>query len=383
TGPPAEAGTHPGPGAAPDTDPATGPAAGTDSGPGSGTGSGTGSGARPGPDGTATHTVAGAGPAAAGETAAGADAGTGTGAHAGPDGAVLAARLRELLPGYMVPSAFVALPRLPVTPNGKLDRRALPAPAESGRAGGRAPRTPGEELLCALFAEVLGVAEVGVDDGFFDLGGHSLLATRLISRIRATAGAEVPIRRVFEAPTVAELAPALTDGGRARAAVTARPRPDRLPLSFAQRRLWFIHQYEGPSPLSNIPAALRLTGPVDGAALSAALGDVVARHESLRTVFAEDAHGPHQVILSAERAAPRLKTLDSAPERLAADLARTARHTFDLTRDVPLRATLLRVAPEEHVLLLVLHHIAGDGWSLAPLARDLGTAYAARTAGTA
>ncbi|MET8395208.1 amino acid adenylation domain-containing protein, partial [Streptomyces anthocyanicus] len=383
TGPPAEAGTHPGPGAAPDTDPATGPAAGTDSGPGSGTDSGPGSGTRPGPDGTATHTVAGAGPAAAGETAAGADAGTGTGAHAGPDGAVLAARLRELLPGYMVPSAFVALPRLPVTPNGKLDRRALPAPAESGRAGGRAPRTPGEELLCALFAEVLGVAEVGVDDGFFDLGGHSLLATRLISRIRATAGAEVPIRRVFEAPTVAELAPALTDGGRARAAVTARPRPDRLPLSFAQRRLWFIHQYEGPSPLYNIPAALRLTGPVDGAALSAALRDVVARHESLRTVFAEDAHGPHQVILSAERAAPRLKTLDSDPERLAADLARTARHTFDLTRDVPLRATLLRVAPEEHVLLLVLHHIAGDGWSLAPLARDLGTAYAARTAGTA
>ncbi|MFJ8650993.1 non-ribosomal peptide synthase/polyketide synthase [Streptomyces rochei] len=299
------------------------------------------------------------------------------------DAAPLTARLRELLPGYMVPAAFVSLPRLPVTPNGKLDRRALPAPARTERSAGRAPRTPHEELLRTLFAEVLGVDEVGVDDDFFELGGHSLLATRLISRIRSTAGAEVPIQRVFESPSVAELAPALEETGRTRAAVTARPRPERLPLSFAQRRLWFIHQYEGPSPLYNIPAALRLSGRVDEAALSEALADVVARHESLRTVFAEDAHGPHQVILAPEQVPSRLETLDSAPERLADDLARTARHRFDLTRDVPLRATLLRVAPEEHVLLLVLHHIAGDGWSLAPLARDLGTAYAARSAGRA
>ncbi|WP_282550171.1 non-ribosomal peptide synthetase, partial [Streptomyces rochei] len=299
------------------------------------------------------------------------------------DAAPLTARLRELLPGYMVPAAFVTLPRLPVTPNGKLDRRALPAPARTERSGGRAPRTPHEELLRTLFAEVLGVDEVGVDDNFFELGGHSLLATRLISRIRSTAGAEVPIQRVFESPSVAELAPALEETGRTRAAVTARPRPERLPLSFAQRRLWFIHQYEGPSPLYNIPAALRLSGRVDEAALSDALADVVARHESLRTVFAEDAHGPHQVILAPEQVPSRLETLDSAPERLADDLARTARHCFDLTRDVPLRATLLRVAPEERVLLLVLHHIAGDGWSLAPLARDLGTAYAARSAGRA
>ncbi|RSS14087.1 amino acid adenylation domain-containing protein [Streptomyces sp. WAC08401] len=299
------------------------------------------------------------------------------------DAAPLTARLRELLPGYMVPAAFVTLPRLPVTPNGKLDRRALPAPARTERSAGRAPRTPHEELLRTLFAEVLGVDEVGVDDDFFELGGHSLLATRLISRIRSTAGAEVPIQRVFESPSVAELAPALEETGRTRAAVTARPRPERLPLSFAQRRLWFIHQYEGPSPLYNIPAALRLSGRVDEAALSEALADVVARHESLRTVFAEDAHGPHQVILAPEQVPSRLETLDSAPERLADDLARTARHRFDLTRDVPLRATLLRVAPEERVLLLVLHHIAGDGWSLAPLARDLGTAYAARSTGRA
>ncbi|MGN9762080.1 amino acid adenylation domain-containing protein, partial [Streptomyces sp. SD31] len=301
----------------------------------------------------------------------------------GPGSAALTARLRELLPDYMVPSAYVTLPELPVTPNGKLDRRALPVPDRTERSGGRAPRTPREELLCTLFAEVLGVDAVGVDDGFFELGGHSLLATQLISRIRTALGAELSIQRVFESPSVAELAVALDETGRARTAVTARQRPDRLPLSFAQRRLWFIHQFEGPSPLYNIPAALRLTGHLDDAALSAAIGDVVARHESLRTVFAEDEHGPHQVILSAEQAAPRLEMVDSDAERLTEDIARVARHPFDLTGEVPLRTALLRVAPDEHVLLLVLHHIAGDGWSLAPLARDLGAAYAARLGGAA
>ncbi|MDQ0937556.1 non-ribosomal peptide synthase/polyketide synthase [Streptomyces turgidiscabies] len=300
-----------------------------------------------------------------------------------PGSAALTAQLRELLPDYMVPSAYVSLPELPVTPNGKLDRRALPVPARAERSGGRAPRTPREELLRTLFAEVLAADEVGVDDSFFDLGGHSLLATRLISRIRTALGAEVSIQQVFESPSVAELARALEDTGRARAAVTARQRPDRLPLSFAQQRLWFIHQFEGPSPLYNIPAALRLSGQVDAAALSAAINDVVARHESLRTVFAEDEHGPHQVILTAEQATTRLETVDSDAERLTQDMARVARHRFDLTGEVPLRAALLRLAPDEHVLLLVLHHIAGDGSSLAPLARDLGTAYAARLDGTA
>ncbi|MGW0424957.1 amino acid adenylation domain-containing protein, partial [Streptomyces sp. NPDC003015] len=295
----------------------------------------------------------------------------------------LAGRLREALPDYMVPSAFVTLPSLPVTPNGKLDRKALPVPDAPERGGGRAPRTPREELLCALFAEVLGVEAVGIDDGFFDLGGHSLLATRLISRIRTALGVEVPIQRVFESPTVAALARAVTGEGRARTAVTARVRPERLPLSFAQQRLWFLQQFEGPSPLYNIPAALRLTGPVDAGALQAALGDVVARHESLRTVYAEDEHGPHQIVRPLSDAAVRLETAETDAGHLDAEIARIARAPFDLTRDLPLRTALLRTAPDEHVLMLVLHHIAGDGWSLAPLARDLGAAYRARLAGTA
>ncbi|MGW6868503.1 amino acid adenylation domain-containing protein, partial [Streptomyces sp. NPDC054901] len=299
-----------------------------------------------------------------------------------PDPGALTGQLRERLPDHMVPSAFVLLDALPVTPNGKLDRKALPAPSYATRERRRAPRTPREEILRTLFAEVLGVVEPGIDDSFFELGGHSLLATRLISRVRTALGTELSIQQVFESPTVAALA-ALTGAGRARTAVTARQRPDRLPLSFAQQRLWFLHQYEGPSALYNIPAALRLTGPVDEAALAAAIGDVVARHESLRTVFAEDEHGPHQVVLTPERAAPRLEVTACDAERLDADLARAARHPFDLARETPLRATLFTVGPREHVLLLVLHHIAGDGWSLAPLARDLGTAYAAHLAGAA
>ncbi|MEU9029604.1 amino acid adenylation domain-containing protein, partial [Streptomyces sp. NPDC048383] len=297
-----------------------------------------------------------------------------------PDPGALGGPLRERLPDHMIPSAFVVLDSLPVTPNGKLDRKALPAPSYSARARRRAPRTPREEILRTLFAEVLGVEAPGIDDDFFELGGHSLLATRLISRVRTALGTELSLQQVFESPTVAALA-ALTGAGRTRTAVTARQRPERLPLSFAQQRLWFLHQYEGPSPLYNIPAALRLTGTVDEAALAAAISDVVARHESLRTVFAEDEHGPHQVVLSPERAAARLEVTATDAERLDADLARAARRPFDLARETPLRATLFTVGPREHVLLLVLHHIAGDGWSLAPLARDLGTAYAARPGG--
>ncbi|MFG1665914.1 amino acid adenylation domain-containing protein, partial [Streptomyces sp. Y7] len=300
-----------------------------------------------------------------------------------PDADTLAERLRALLPDYMVPAAFVTLADLPVTPNGKLDRKALPVPHAPERGGGRAPRTPREELLCTLFAEVLGAEAVGIDDGFFELGGHSLLATRLISRIRTALGVEVPIQRVFECPTVAALARALDGEGRARTAVTALARPDRLPLSFAQQRLWFLHQFEGPSPLYNIPAALRLTGPVAAAALEAAIGDVVARHESLRTLYAEDGQGPYQLVLPAADAPARLEITDTDAAHLDEEIARVARAPFDLTRDLPLRTALLRMAPDEHVLMLVLHHIAGDGWSLAPLARDLGTAYGARLAGAA
>ncbi|MFJ2774001.1 amino acid adenylation domain-containing protein [Streptomyces sp. NPDC087300] len=292
-------------------------------------------------------------------------------------------RLAAFLPDYMIPSALVSLDAMPLTPNGKLDRTALPAPDHSGRAAGRAPRTPQEEILCTLFGEVLGVDGVGIDDDFFALGGHSLRATRLVSRVRDVLGLELAVRGLFETPTVAGLVAALGRADRARAALRARPRPERLPLSYAQRRLWFLHHLEGPSAAYNIPTALRLKGALDEDALRAALADVVARHESLRTVFAEDTEGPHQVVRAADTARPGLDVSDTTEADLPRALREAAGHCFDITAELPLHAHLFRLAPDEHALLLLVHHIAGDGWSMAPLGRDLTTAYAARARGAA
>ncbi|MFE5587059.1 amino acid adenylation domain-containing protein, partial [Kitasatospora sp. NPDC056531] len=289
--------------------------------------------------------------------------------------------LRERLPDYLVPSAFVALEALPLTASGKLDRRALPAPDLGSAGAGRAPRTPQEQLLAELFAEVLGLAQVGAEDSFFDLGGHSLLATRLASRVRATLGAELEVRTLFETPTVAGLAARLDGSGTARPALTAQPRPERVPLSFAQRRLWFLHRMDGPSATYNMPLALSLTGELDRPALHAALGDVVARHESLRTVFRETDGVPHQVVLSAVQAHPVLPVVELDESALAERLAQTARRGFDLAAEPPVRAELYALAPDRHVLLVVVHHIAADGWSMGPLSADLATAYAARCRG--
>ncbi|MEV6426114.1 condensation domain-containing protein, partial [Streptomyces sp. NPDC051662] len=290
----------------------------------------------------------------------------------------------RVLPGHMVPAAIVPLDALPLTPNGKTDQRALPAPDLSAAPGGRAPRGPREEILCALFAEVLDVPEVSVDDDFFALGGHSLLAARLIGRIRGSLKAELSVRALFESPTVAELARRLTSADGARTALTrAEPRPERVPLSYAQQRLWFLQHLHGPSPAYNIPAALRLSGEVDRGALRAALLDLVERHESLRTVFAEGPDGPYQKVLTPAEALPGLPVEDITEERLSERLAEAARTGLDLTTDAPLRARLFALAPQEHVLLLVVHHVAADGWSLEPLARDLVTAYASRAEGRA
>ncbi|WUK17151.1 amino acid adenylation domain-containing protein [Kitasatospora sp. NBC_00374] len=289
--------------------------------------------------------------------------------------------LRGRLPDYLVPSAFVALDALPLTASGKLDRRALPAPDLGPAAGGRAPRTPQEQLLAELFAEVLGLAQVGVEDSFFDLGGHSLLATRLASRVRATLGAELEVRTLFETPTVAALAARLDGSGTARPALTARPRPERVELSFAQRRLWFLHRMDGPSATYNMPLALSLTGRLDRPALVAALADVVARHESLRTVFRETGGVPHQVVLGAAQARPALPVVELDESRLAERLADAAQRGFDLAAEPPVRAELYALAPDRHVLLVVVHHIAADGWSMGPLSGDLATAYAARCRG--
>ena len=240
-----------------------------------------------------------------------------------------------------------------------------------------------EELLCGLFAEVLGLERVGPDDDFFALGGHSLLAVRLASRVRAVLGAEVGVRAVFEAPTPAGLAAVLDRAGPARLPLAARPRPDRVPLSFAQQRLWFIAQLEGPSALYNNPVAVRLDGDLDAAALEAALADVIARHEVLRTVFPVADGQPYQRVLGMDELGWRLETVEAGEEDLPGAVARAAAEPFDLAAQVPVRARLLAVAPGVHVLVVVIHHVATDGWSSGIFARDLAAAYGARRQGRA
>src|SRR5205823_11576169 len=222
---------------------------------------------------------------------------------------------------------------------------------------------------------------IGIDDNFFALGGHSLLATRLISRIRATLDVELAIRVLFEAPTVASLGQRLREAQPARAALGVRSRPSELPLSYAQRRLWFLHRLEDASAPYTIPLALRLRGELDRAALAAALGDVVERHESLRTIFPERHGVPRQEVLAASAAKIALAVKAVSEGELAGALSAAAWAPFDLAREVPLRAHLFALGEREHVLLLVLHHIAGDGWSLVPLLRDLGGFYGARRSG--
>ncbi|OLR93668.1 hypothetical protein BJP25_15490 [Actinokineospora bangkokensis] len=291
--------------------------------------------------------------------------------------------LGAVLPEAMVPSVVLALAEFPLTRNGKVDRKALPAPDFGAVATGRAARTPAEHVLCAVFAEVLGVAAVGATDDFFDLGGHSLLATRLVNRVRAVLGVELPVRVLFESPTPAAVAERLTGAGGARAALTAQPRPERVPLSFTQRRLWFLNQLEPGSAAYNVPLALRLDGALDVAALRAALADVVGRHESLRTRFPEVDGEPHQLVVPAAEAAPALPVTALPAAEVGAAVAAAARRGFDLGTDLPLRADLLAVGAEEHVLVLVVHHIASDGGSAGPLARDLAAAYTARAEGRA
>ncbi|WP_443677792.1 amino acid adenylation domain-containing protein [Mycobacterium angelicum] len=302
-----------------------------------------------------------------------------------PSAIELGAQLRQFaaarLPEAMVPAAVVVLSELPLTVNGKLDRRALPAPEFDSAVAYRGPRDQREQLLAGLFAEVLGLARVGIDDGFFTLGGHSLTAMRLVARVRAELGVEVPIRVVFDTPTVAGLGDWINahDGHRVRDALTVRPRPARVPLSFAQRRLWFLDKYEGPSATYNIPLALHLTGTLDVAALRAAIGDVVARHESLRTVFPAVDGVPWQHVLPPTAISVPLSRVTDA--ELAAAITRAAGHRFALGSDIPIRVEVLEISASEHVVVLVVHHIAADGASLVPLAQDLATAYAARRAG--
>ncbi|HEX7241462.1 MAG TPA: amino acid adenylation domain-containing protein, partial [Longimicrobiaceae bacterium] len=304
----------------------------------------------------------------------------------------LRAHAAEQVPEYMVPGAYVVLDRLPVTSNGKVDRRALPAPERTSEGEHVEPRTVVEELLEGIWAELLGVERVGAEESFFGLGGHSLLATQVVSRARQAFGVEVPLRALFEAPTLAGLAArieALRSAGISPAPPMERvSREAPLPVSFAQQRLWVVDRLEPDSPVYNMPYALRLRGALDTGALRASLDALVRRHETLRTTFAEHDGGPVQVIhppapVSLEewdlRDLPRAER-EAEAERLASEEALLP---FDLARGPLLRCTLLRLDGEEHVLCFTLHHIVTDGWSRDVLVREVSAFYAASLRGEA
>ncbi|MET0645248.1 MAG: amino acid adenylation domain-containing protein, partial [Pyrinomonadaceae bacterium] len=314
---------------------------------------------------------------------------------AAPGAEELRRHLKERLPEYMVPSAYVALDELPLTLNGKVDRRALPAPALARQDDGRAyaaPRTAAEEVLAAVWEHVLGVERVGRDDDFFELGGHSLLATRVISRVREAFRVELPLRALFEAPTLGGLSgrvESLLRSGAGRdedLPLAPRQRGEAAPLSFAQQRLWFLDQLTPGSNAYNIPVGFQLSGTLNALALGQALSEVVRRHEALRTNFVSVDGSPVQVVAeSSPFALPvvDLSKLDApareeAVRRLAAE---DARRPFDLTQDSLLRARLLRLEDDEHALLAVMHHIVSDGWSMEVLVREVRELYMAYTAG--
>ncbi|MGW4245342.1 amino acid adenylation domain-containing protein, partial [Nocardia sp. NPDC004722] len=298
------------------------------------------------------------------------------------DGAVLSEHVAQRLPDYMVPTAITVLDAVPLTPVGKLDRRALPEPVLTNREF-QAPRTPVEQAVAEVLAGVLGLERVGIRDNFFALGGNSLLATQVVARLGAALATRIPVRVLFEAPTVAELAVAVErDAGTGgRPVLTARPRPERIALSLAQQRMWFLNQFDTTSAAYNIPAAVRLTGELNVVALQQAVADTIERHESLRTVFPQVDGEARQVIRPAAQVVPDLTPVavaaDALPERIAAILSAG----FDVAHEVPLRAELLRVDAAEHVLVFAVHHISADGWSMGPFTRDLMLAYVARADG--
>ncbi len=313
----------------------------------------------------------------------------------------LRAFLKERLPDYMIPAAFVLLDALPLTPNGKVDRKALAAREgdQADRAHAyTAPRTPVEEILAGIWAQLLGVAQVSVEDSFFELGGHSLLATQLVSRLRDTFKVEVSLRTLFEAPTLEGLAEAVERARLQALGVQAPPitpaarNPDvgrgdgALPLSFAQQRLWFLDQLEPGSPLYNIPAAARLNGALDLGVFQRCLDELADRHEILRTTIAT-VHGRPQQVIDAGGAIP-LAVVDLrglAEQEREAEVRRraaeSARQPFDLERGPLLRVALLRLGDAEHVVLFTMHHIISDGWSMGVLIREIAALYDAFAAG--
>ncbi len=302
------------------------------------------------------------------------------GAHLDPDR--VRAMVADRLPDYMVPSPITVVDRLPLTASGKVDRRALPAPVLPVPQY-RAPMTVVEGVVAGVFADVLDRERVGLDDDFFTLGGNSLLATQVVSRLGVAMDARVPMRVLFEASSVQALSTWLASRATAgaRTPLLPRPRPEHIPLSYAQQRIWFLNRFDPHSPVYTIPFAVRLSGTIDTAALLAAIADVVDRHETLRTIYPESEAGPHQVIVPAAEVSSGFATAAVTENELAARLLSMASAEFDVTTSVPVRAALFETADNEHVLAVVLHHICADGSSIAPLARDLMAAYTARTGG--
>ncbi|QBJ95977.1 non-ribosomal peptide synthetase [Rhodococcus sp. ABRD24] len=301
------------------------------------------------------------------------------------DGTALIRALRGMLPDYMVPAAIVTVPALPLTANGKLDGSVLPD-AEPADRFGPEPRRPLDDLVADAFRELLGVHRIGSDDDFFELGGHSLLATQLAGRISALTDASIGVRDVFEAATVSDLARVVEErigGPRLRSRLTASegPAPERGPLSPAQRRLWFLHRFDPESTAHNLPFVVHLDGSLDVVALAAAARDVLERHRTLRTVYPSDVSGPVQVVAEV----PELDLTPVAVPATALDdfVAAFAATPFVLASEPPVRSRLYRIGARRHALVFVVHHIAADEWSLAPMLRDMADAYRARSAGIA
>lgn len=294
--------------------------------------------------------------------------------------------LRRTLPEYMVPATFLFLPCLPLSPNGKIDRKALPKPDADRLADDfEAPATPTQDLVAGIWSEILGVERIGRRDQFFELGGHSLLATQVMSRVRATFRLDLPLRTLFDHPTVEAFAVAINQAsmqgqGAQLPPLVPVPRIDHLPLSFAQQRLWFLTQMDPESGAYNLPFALRLGGGLDHRILERSFLALLRRHESLRTIFPSVDGEPRQVAVEVERFVIPLEDLTalSEPERAAATRLHAeaqAQRPFHLDRDLPIRALLLRMSADTHVLLVTVHHIAADAWSLAVVTHDVATIY--------
>ncbi|MEN0140083.1 MAG: amino acid adenylation domain-containing protein [Rhodococcus sp. (in: high G+C Gram-positive bacteria)] len=292
--------------------------------------------------------------------------------------------LARVLPSYLVPTTIVVLDAFPLTASGKTDLDALPVPVLESHEF-RPPNSVVEQVVAGVFAEVLGVESVGLDDDFFALGGNSLIAAQVAARLGAAVDAHIPVRMLFESPRVEALATRVDAeaGTGRRVPLVARDRPDRIPLSPAQQRLWFLNRVDPESPAYNLPLAVRLTGALDIDALRDAAGDVLGRHESLRTVFPAFDGVPAQVVLPVRDVHLDFTPVEITQRSVDGEVLSFLSAGFDLTVDAPVRGRLLKMGDRDHVLVMAVHHISADGFSLAPLARDVATAYDARVRGAA